>query len=365
MSVETIDEQDTLEKSSNLALFPKPWWGRLLYGLFVTAMPAFSFWAIQFLKPEWQNGDLSAYLTLLLFPEASLLFFPLLAYSIISYLLLLLDLARYSESFVIRFGIYTGVLLALQYCIIVMMYSLDSFAYVIILTWIFPFIISLIYRWTIAKWTAPRVNKILLILMPSILLIASLITRGGAPFFILIGLTMAAPFWSFLLAVQAAVWLYKNYEGLLTFPRGVGFTTWIVAYITALRFDILKMYELYAELPPTPPDCYIATAAARGHPRIVCSWAVERADGKAMQVNGQLQRLKCAELALKAVSPCLYKLLRKIYDVAGKWLARRIQNKLLADGAYLLLKPGEWLASSLLRIIIPEIDSIASGMYIK
>jgi hypothetical protein len=365
MGVETIAEQETVAEPSNLALFPKPWWGRLLYGLFVTAMPAFSFWAIQSLKPEWQNGDLSAYVTLLLLPEASLLFFPLLAYSIISYLLLLLDLTRYSESFVIRFGIYTGVLLALQYCIIVMMYSLDSFAYVIILTWIFPFIISLIYRWTIAKWTAPRVNKILLILIPSILLIASLITRGGAPFFILIGLTMAAPFWSFLLAVQASIWLIKNHETKITLPRGLGLTAWAAAYVAALRFDILKMYELYAALPPTPPDCYIATAAARGHPRCVRSWAVERADGKAMQVNGQLQRLKCAELALKAASPRLYKLLRKIYDVAGKWLARRIQNQLLADGAYLLLKPGEWLASSLLRIIIPEIDSIASGMYIK
>jgi hypothetical protein len=365
MSAETIAEQDILEESSNLTPFPKLWWGRLLHGLFVTAMPAFSFWAIQFLKPEWQNGDLSAYITLLLLPEASLLFFPLLAYAIICYLLLLLAPTRYSGSFFVRFGVYTGVLLALQYCIIVMMYSLDSFAYVIILTWIFPFIISLIYRWTIAKWTAPRVNKILLILIPSILLIASLITRGGAPFFILSGLTMAAPFWSFLLAVQASIWLIKNHETKITLPRGLGLTAWAAAYIAALRFDILKMYELYAALPPTPPDCYVATAAARGHPRFVGSWAVQYSDGKSMKVNRQLQWLKCTELALQAVHPRLHQLLRKAYDMLGEPLTRRIQNPVIADFAYLLLKPCEWLAAFVLKLLVPEMDLISIKMYTK
>ena len=90
--------------------------------------------------------------------------------------------------------------------------------------------------------------------------------------FILVALTMAAPFWSLLLAVQASIWLIKNFETKVTLPRGLGLTAWAAAYIAAWRFDILKMYELYAALPPTPPpDCYIASAAARGHPRFVRS----------------------------------------------------------------------------------------------
>ena len=342
MDLETTSDLSDAKEARVILPFPITWWGRLLYGLFVTVLPAFSFWAIQLLKPEWQNGDLSAYLTLLLFPEASLLFFPLLAYSIICYLLLLYAPSHYSGSFFIRFGVYTGVLLALQYCIVVMIYSLDSFVYVIILTWIFPFIFSLIYRWTVTKWTALRVNKILFIFIPGALLISTLLTRGSVPFLILVGLTMAAPFWSILLAVQASIWLIKNFETKITFPHALGLTVWVAAYITAWRFDILKMYELYAALPPTPPpDCYIATAAARGHPRFVRSWVVERAGGKVMRVNGQLQCLKCAEFALKAVSPRLHESLRKIYDVVGKRLAYRIQNPFLADCAYLLLKPGE------------------------
>jgi hypothetical protein len=174
---------------------------------------------------------------------------------------------------------------------------------------------------------------------------------------------MGAPFWSFLLAVQAAVWLYKNHETLLTFPRGVGFGAWILAYIAALRFDILKMHELYAALPPTPPDCYIATAAARGHPWFVHAWTVQRTDGKSMQINVQLQRLKCVELALLAVNPRLHKILRRIYDKVGKALAHCIQHSYLADLAYLLLKPCEWVGRLVLKLIVPEVDSISKIIY--
>ena len=82
-----------------------------------------------------------------------------------------------------------------------------------------------------------------------------------------------------------------------------------------------------------------------------------------MQVNKQLQLLKCAELTLSASNPCLHKVLRKIYDVIGKYLARKIQNPFVADIAYLLLKPCEWLAGFVLRLILPEIDLISSEMY--
>src|SRR3990172_242821 len=165
----TSDQTDGKEPSISLP-FPNAWWGRVSYGLFVTVLPAFSFWATQLLKPEWQNGELRSYIILLLFPEASLLFFPLLAYSIICYLLLLLMPERFAQSFVIRVGIYTGVLLALQYSTL-MMYSIGSPVYVLVLIWIFPLVFSAVYRWAVAKWTARKVNNTLFILVLGILLI--------------------------------------------------------------------------------------------------------------------------------------------------------------------------------------------------
>jgi hypothetical protein len=366
VSLEPVSEERETEAISISLPFPEAWWGRVLYGLFVTALPAFSFWATQLLRPEWQNGDLSSYIILSLSPEASLFFFPLLVYSIICYLVLLRAPARYAGSFFIRFGIYTGILLALQYSIAVLIYSIDSFAYLILLTWILPFVFRMIYRWAVDKWTSARVNKVLFLCISGGLLVGALATRGGLPFFILVGITMAAPFWSFLLALRASIWLIKNHETKLTRPRRLGLTAWAATYVVALRFDILKMWELYAALPPEPPpDCYIATAAARGHPQFVHAWMVQGADGKTIQVNLQLQRLKCAELALMAVNPRLHRRLRRIYDRAGKVLARCIQESLLADFAYFLLKPWEWLAMVLLRMIVPEIDSIAKKMYIK
>jgi len=369
MSLEPALNQADVQVSVPTLPFPNAWAARILYGLFVTVLPAFSFWATDLLKPEWQNGELSSYIILLLFPQASVLFFPLLAYSTICYLILLYAPTRFSQSFIVRAGIYTAVLLALQYSIVVLLYTLyepDTFIYVLIPTWIFPFVCVLVYRWAVSKWTTVKVNKALPILIIAVLLIVTVLTRGGTPFLAMIILTMAAPFWSFLLALRAAHWLYKNYETQFTLPRGLGLTAWLAVYVAAWRFDILKMYELYDALPPQPPpDCYIATVAARGHPQFVGSKLVQRADGRSLQITGQLQILKCAELALMAVNPHVHQLLRKIYDRVGKSLALRIQNPFSADIAYLLLKPFEWGARLILRVIVPEFYLITKHIYTK
>src|ERR687889_2855981 len=110
MSIEeAITEQDPEEKVFVSAPVPESWWGKFVYGLFIVVMPILAFWATDLFKPEWQSGEFSDYLILLLFPEASLLFFLLLAYSIVCYCLLLIDAARYSQMHFVRFGIYTGV----------------------------------------------------------------------------------------------------------------------------------------------------------------------------------------------------------------------------------------------------------------
>ena len=346
--------------------FPTTWWGSIFYVLFITVLPIFSFRATDLLKPEWQNGQLDSYLILLLFPEASVWFFPLLTYSVVCYLLLLLRPTRFAQAFVVRAGVYTGVLLALHYSIVVLVYAFDSYAYIVALIWIFPLVFSPLYRWAASKWTAASVNTVLFILVSGALLTMTLLTRGNTLVLVFVALIMAAPFWSFLIALRAAVWLYKNYEVTLTLSHGLGLTAWFGVYAAAWRYDILKTYELYAALPPQPPpDCYIATAAAHGHPWFVRAWTVEREDGKRILVNGQLQLLKCAEFALLAICPRWHKRLRRVYDVIGRFLARKIQNRFLADLAYLCLKPFEWLVGIFLKLIVPEIDLISSRIYTK
>ena len=373
MSIAVNTEQDPEEEPHVSYPFPTSRWGRIFYGLFIALMPIFAFWVTDFFKPEWQTGEFSDYIILLLFPEASLLFIVLLAYSIVCYCLLLIDLARYSQKPVVRFGTYTGVLLAFQYSILSGLFFINEAntgwesLYFLVL-WVLPIVIPKVYRFLVNRWRATAVNATLVGLAAFLVLISAVMTRSPLfpGVFILAGLTIAAPFWCFLMTLRAALWLLKEYEFKLTLPGGIGLATWIAGYVAAWRFDILKMYELYAALPPQPPpDCYIATAAARGHPQVVGSWIVECAHGEILPVNEQLQILKCAELALMAVQPRLHKRVRRAYDVVGKALAEKMGNAFFADAAYLLLKPWAWLARGILRRIVPEIDSIASKIYMS
>ncbi len=371
MSIETIAAEDPDVTPLVSAPFPKSRWGKLLYGLFIIAMPVIAFWATELFKPEWQSGEFSAYLILLLFPEASLLFLVLLAYSIVCYCLLLLDADRYAQMYIVRFGVYTGILLALQYNVLSALFLFnDSFSWdslYVIGLWLSPLFSPRIYHSLANKWGAKAVNTTLLILAIMIFIASALVMRSlQSPLvFALVVLTVAAPFWSLWMALQASIWLFKMYGFKLTPSRGVGLAAWIAGYAAAWRFDILKMYELYAALPPQPPpDCYIATAAAQGHPQVVGSWLVRRGTGETIRVNRQLQILKCAELALMAVQPRFHIAFRRVYDMVGKPLAKRMRNPFLGDVAYLLLKPCDGLARFILRMIVPEIDSIVNKMYI-
>jgi hypothetical protein len=373
MSNEAIIEQEPEAKDFISLPIPKSFWGKLLYGLFIAVMPIFSFWVTDFFKPEWQTGNFSDYLILFLFPEASLLFFFLLAYSIVSYCLLLIDSVRYSQKHFVRFGVYAGVLLAVQYSVLLCLFFINQInnpwgILYLIVVWMLPLLLPRLYSFLVNKWEAKTVNTFLGALAALIILISMVLTRSPLTPFVLVlaGATLAAPFWCLLMLLRAAVCLFKNYEFRLTFLHGVGLAAWTAGYVAAWRFDILKMYELYAALPPQPPpDCYIATAAAQGHPRFVGSWIVEGANGETMRVNQQLQILKCAELACMAVQPRLHGRLRRAYDVIGKPLAKKMRNPVLGDIGYLLLKPVDGLARFVLRIILPEIDLISSKMYMN
>ena len=191
------------------------------YGLFVTVLPAFSFWAIEALGPEWQSGELDAYLALLLQPEASIFFLALLAYSIICYILLLIHAERFSPFFVVRLGIYTGVFLALQYSIILGLYLLgDRYSFLILLVWLFPVYFPKVYQWSVQRWDERVARRSwMVIIFIAIVIVAVTNREQFFPVFLaLVWLMIAAPFWSFLLALQAARWLFRNFESQLTLP---------------------------------------------------------------------------------------------------------------------------------------------------
>ena len=337
-------------------------WKRVLFGLFIVAAPIYNFSLIELLKPEWQDGRFTSYLYLFLLPEASWGFFPLLVYAVLSYLLLLWDSEQFADSMIIRLGIYGGTLLALQYSILsfIATFSPSPVVLAVLLAYFAPLILPKLH-----SWLRPQLDKLFkryrLAMIIIILIIIALVLWGF--FFVLAIFGIASPFWSFLVALQASRWLLKHYETKFSFTKGFGVVAWLSAYAFALRFNILKMFELYNALPTEPPNCYIATAAANGHPNFVGSQEVTLANGISMRVNRQLQRLKAVEIALMGVSGIGHRMMRRVYDVLGKWLAKHIQNPILADIAYLILIPVELISFFVLQSIVPEIHKLSESLY--
>jgi len=345
---------------------------RVLYGLVTVVLPAICFLLGDLLKPEWQSGHTSAYASILLGPWATVFFAPLLAYAVICLVLLLVAPQRFAQFFAVRLGIYGGFFLALQYAVLLGIAMSGSKPFLAILGGLFlcaaPLGIRWIYRLAEQKFGRKTTWLILLVLgvLGAILIAVMSLLTYGAPLVPIAMLILAgAPFWCLEIAAFVSFRLLRDYEfkARLTTWQIVGPLAWLGAFGGAWRFAVIKMGEVYASLPPQPPECYVATAAAKGHPRLVRSWPAAARDGRPFRANRQLQRLKCAELALQAAWPAGHHHLRRAYDTLGPHLARRLHHPLLADAAYLLLKPAEWGTWVVLRALIPEIDALAGRIY--
>ncbi|MEQ1570915.1 MAG: DUF6688 family protein [Myxococcota bacterium] len=108
------------------------------------------------------------------------------------------------------------------------------------------------------------------------------------------------------------------------------------------------LIELHAALPTEPPDCWLATVAARGDPRIVGSRPVRFADGRVRPVTRQLRVLKAFELALRARGPRLHAPVRAAYDRFGPRLAARL-GPAGATATWFALSPVAAIAELALR----------------
>ena len=124
------------------------------------------------------------------------------------------------------------------------------------------------------------------------------------------------------------------------------------------------MLHEYSRLPTSPPDdCYVSTAAARGHRSLVRSREHVSRGGNVYVVNAQMRYLKAAELLLASVSPAAHRGCRLMYDRVGPVLASALVHPVLADAAYLGLKPAEWLARGVLALVLPEQGDVIGGLY--
>jgi hypothetical protein len=164
---------------------------------------------------------------------------------------------------------------------------------------------------------------------------------AGAVFVLALVLIPAGPCVNYFLLL-IYIWRRRQLTGPW-WPFATGWGTALAATIWA-RCVAARAY--WQSLPDEPPDCFVVSAAARGHAGFVGS-RPDPATGR--PVNHQLRRLRAFEVRLAADWPAGQRRLRRAYNLLGPVLAARIRSPWAADAAYLLLKPLELLAACRLR----------------
>lgn len=109
-------------------------------------------------------------------------------------------------------------------------------------------------------------------------------------------------------------------------------------------------YKTYLSLPDHPPECFVVTAASRGHRNIVGPLLEFDHRGRKRQVTRQLATLWAFEALWRNNAPRSHATFRRIYNVLGPIVARRITSPWIADIFFLALKPVEFFARFLLSL---------------
>jgi hypothetical protein len=143
----------------------------------------------------------------------------------------------------------------------------------------------------------------------------------------------------------------------------LGSSSWLIAYLIACDLCARQVIHQYAQLPNSPPSCYIATAAAKGHPKLVGSEPCNCGGSVVFRVNDQLRYLKAGELVIRRFAPNFHTAIRAVYDRVGPALARQLTCPLFADLTYVSLKPIEWMARGAMRCLLPQALVAARILY--
>ncbi len=154
-----------------------------------------------------------------------------------------------------------------------------------------------------------------------------------------------------LVPLYVAIWYL--YLGLrLWRESGRGIWEMVFSVLLALPFwvaSVRKAKLLYAALPETTGDCFVVTAAKGGHECVVGPFFEVERRGERRIVNLQLVRFWRFEAVWKLRYPKMHSLFRAFYNRVGPIAAGFIRRGLMADTAYLMLKPLELASVVLLR----------------
>ncbi len=296
----------------------------------------------------WQSGELKDYAELLLILPAVGPFLPLVAYSAVCLLGWIIR-PRIASRFVVRLGIYTGVVLSLQFLVIVAL--VNGEAAIFAAMFLGPISAAVIYGVTAMIRRSQRFTVRHLMTLTAIiaLIVAGLRLSGvqswedsilALPLLMIPATPCLCPIVYASAATMVSAVAKRHESGFLI--SLTAWLSWSLAWLISWKFSIDLMLLEYEKLPTKPDGCYVSAAAAGGHARLV--GRVDRSP-EPWLATPQMRRLKFLEFALAAAAPKVHRQVRRLYDSAGPPLARICgRNVWFADATYLLLKPLEWVA---------------------
>jgi len=123
---------------------------------------------------------------------------------------------------------------------------------------------------------------------------------------------------------------------------------WYLVYLLgSLPFwigGLMWSRRIFASLANNPPECFVVTAASRGHQNFVGPFAEAIHRGQRREANHQLITLWHFEQLWREHFPLTHFWFRRVYNRVGPIIARQITSPWMADAVYVALKPAEWLA---------------------
>ncbi len=297
----------------------------------------------------WQSGEVRHYVEVLLGAPAHLPFLPLVIYSAGCLAAWLLRPLR-ASSLAIRVGIYTGVLLSVQFLVFVLIVS--NYVILILGLVVGPVSAAIVYG---GAALAQRWRKFsilhLLILTAVVAVVGAAYQQFGLDRQYLVLPFLALPATPALCPIVYAIAALKVAETKVDpAPSGlrlmIAWIGWPLAWLTSWKFALDIMLVEYQRLPTTEPSCYVSAAAASGHRTVVGKNVFATSE---RVITPQMQRLKFLELAMVAAAPMLHRQMRRWYDWFGPPLARICSHNVwFSDLTYLMLLPLE-LASLLVQ----------------
>ncbi len=146
--------------------------------------------------------------------------------------------------------------------------------------------------------------------------------------------------------VRAAQWM-KN--------SGIGPRSYLLAVCGSIPFwigSVIWSRRIYESLPNNPPDCFVVTAAARGHVSFVGPFFEINHGGRRRKANQQLITLWQFEALWRGHAPRSHALFRRVYNRLGPAVARRITSPGMADIVHFTIKPVEFVAGWAIRCAV-------------